>query len=89
MATTTARPAALGDPHVDLAEALTRDDRAELLRYMHLMRATEERALTLYRQGKVPGSHYDARVGHVGAQAVWNDVVQGSPAGPGGGHRES
>src|SRR5688500_12676865 len=61
MATTTARPAALGDPHVDLAEALTRDDRALLLRYMQLMRATEERALTLYRQGKVPGSYYDGR----------------------------
>ena len=61
MATTTARPAGLGDPHVDLAEALTRHDRAELLRYMHLMRATEERALTLYRQGKVPGSYYDGR----------------------------
>ncbi|MEA2448855.1 MAG: hypothetical protein QOG63_787, partial [Thermoleophilaceae bacterium] len=60
MATTTARPAALG-PHVDLAEALTRDDRAALLRYMLLMRATEERALTLYRQGKVPGSFYDGR----------------------------
>jgi pyruvate dehydrogenase E1 component alpha subunit len=60
MATTTARPAALG-PHVDLDEALTRDDRAELLRYMLLMRATEERALTLYRQGKVPGSYYDGR----------------------------
>jgi pyruvate dehydrogenase E1 component alpha subunit len=59
MATTTARPAALGDPH--LAEALTRDDRAELLRHMLLMRATEERALTLYRQGKVPGSFYDGR----------------------------
>src|SRR2546421_440265 len=61
MATTTARPAALGDPHVALEEALTRDDRANLLRYMLLMRATEERALTLYRQGKVPGSYYDGR----------------------------
>src|SRR5690242_9326840 len=61
MATTTARPAALGDPHVELAEALTRDDRAQLLRFMQLMRATEERALTLYRQGKVPGSYYDGR----------------------------
>jgi TPP-dependent pyruvate/acetoin dehydrogenase alpha subunit len=61
MATTTARPAALGDPHVDLAEALTRDDRVQLLRFMQLMRATEERALTLYRQGKVPGSFYDGR----------------------------
>src|SRR5256885_7287448 len=61
MATTTARPAALGDPHVGLEEALTPDDRANLLRYMLLMRATEERALTLYRQGKVPGSYYDGR----------------------------
>src|SRR3954449_5803410 len=61
MATTTARPAALGHPHVAPIEALTGDDRTELLRYMLLMRATEERALTLYRQGKVPGSYYDGR----------------------------
>src|SRR3954467_6324309 len=70
MATTTARPAALGDPHADLAEALTGDDRIQLLRYMQLMRATEDRALTLYRQGKVPGSYYDGRgqeAGSVGA----------------------
>jgi pyruvate dehydrogenase E1 component alpha subunit len=33
---------------------------------MLLMRATEERALTLYRQGKVPGSYYD---GH-GQEAI-------------------
>ena len=38
---------------------LTRDDRANLLRYMAMMRAAEERAITLYRQGKVPGSFYD------------------------------
>ena len=62
MATTTARPAAL-DPHQHLAHEarLTVDDRRELMRYMLLMRATEERALTLYRQGKVPGSYYDGR----------------------------
>src|SRR3954462_9474596 len=66
MATTTARPAALGHPHVAPIEALTGDDRTELLRYMLLMRATEERALTLYRQGKVPGSYYD---GH-GQEAI-------------------
>jgi pyruvate dehydrogenase E1 component alpha subunit len=61
MATTTARPAALdqtGDAH---EASLTREDRRELLRFMQLMRATEERALTLYRQGKVPGSYYDGR----------------------------
>src|SRR5918997_2283872 len=61
MATTTARPAALGGPQADLAAALTADDRVQLLRHMQLMRATEERALTLYRQGKVPGSYYAGR----------------------------
>ena len=40
---------------------LTADDRRALLRFMLLMRATEERALTLYRQGKLPGSFYDGR----------------------------
>jgi TPP-dependent pyruvate/acetoin dehydrogenase alpha subunit len=60
MATTTARPAALGDGDAHKA-LLTPDDRCALLRFMLLMRATEERALTLYRQGKVPGSYYDGR----------------------------
>jgi pyruvate dehydrogenase E1 component alpha subunit len=41
------------------SDLLEREDRANLLRYMMLMRAAEERALTLYRQGKVPGSFYD------------------------------
>ena len=40
---------------------LTREDRAILFRYMTMMRASEERALTLYKQGKVPGSFYDGR----------------------------
>ncbi len=38
---------------------LTPDDRVGLLRAMLLMRAIEERAMNLYRQGKVPGSFYD------------------------------
>jgi pyruvate dehydrogenase E1 component alpha subunit len=38
---------------------LRREDRVALLRYMLLMRAIEERAMNLYRQGKVPGSFYD------------------------------
>ena len=38
---------------------LTPDDRTALLRYMLLMRGIEERAMNLYRQGKVPGSFYD------------------------------
>jgi TPP-dependent pyruvate/acetoin dehydrogenase alpha subunit len=42
------------------AEAhLTREDRANLFRYMAMMRTAEERGITLYRQGKVPGSFYD------------------------------
>ena len=44
---------------VRVSEHLTRADRESLLRYMLLMRLAEERALTLYRQGKVPGSFYD------------------------------
>jgi TPP-dependent pyruvate/acetoin dehydrogenase alpha subunit len=35
------------------------EDRIWLLRAMLLMRGIEERAMTLYRQGKVPGSFYD------------------------------
>jgi pyruvate dehydrogenase E1 component alpha subunit len=53
MATETARSA----EHV--SEHLTTSDRVALLRYMLLMRGIEERAMTLYRQGKVPGSFYD------------------------------
>ena len=41
--------------------ALTREDRAQLYRFMAMMRAAEERAVTLYKQGKVPGSFYDGR----------------------------
>ncbi len=44
---------------VQRAEVLTQQDRVELLRYMLLMRGIEERAMNLYRQGKVPGSFYD------------------------------
>jgi pyruvate dehydrogenase E1 component alpha subunit len=56
---------ALGDgssePEAKPSEHLTREDRLLLLRYMLLMRVSEERAITLYRQGKVPGSFYDGR----------------------------
>lgn len=38
---------------------LSGEDRVALLRFMLLMRGIEERAMTLYRQGKVPGSFYD------------------------------
>jgi TPP-dependent pyruvate/acetoin dehydrogenase alpha subunit len=54
MATETARLAREG-----ATEHLTPDDRVALLRFMLLMRGIEARAMTLYRQGKVPGSFYD------------------------------
>ncbi|MDQ4049540.1 MAG: thiamine pyrophosphate-dependent dehydrogenase E1 component subunit alpha [Actinomycetota bacterium] len=57
----TARSAVPGPRHAAQEEWLTVDDRRGLLHFMLLMRATEERALTLYRQGKVPGSFYDGR----------------------------
>ncbi len=57
MATHMAEPTASG---TDAAvEHLTLEDRVWLLRAMLLMRGIEERAMTLYRQGKVPGSFYD------------------------------
>jgi pyruvate dehydrogenase E1 component alpha subunit len=40
-------------------EQLSSDDRVALLRYMLLMRGIEERAMSLYKQGRVPGSFYD------------------------------
>jgi TPP-dependent pyruvate/acetoin dehydrogenase alpha subunit len=50
------------EPVRDLAGMhLERRDRANLLRFMVMMRAAEERGLTLYKQGKVPGSFYDGR----------------------------
>ena len=55
MATETAQSA----PPGDVSEYLTPEDRTGLLRAMLMMRGIEERAMTLYRQGKVPGSFYD------------------------------
>jgi TPP-dependent pyruvate/acetoin dehydrogenase alpha subunit len=57
MATHMAEPAAGGD--ATAVEHLKLEDRIWLLRAMLLMRGLEERAMTLYRQGKVPGSFYD------------------------------
>ncbi|HEX5224391.1 MAG TPA: thiamine pyrophosphate-dependent dehydrogenase E1 component subunit alpha [Solirubrobacteraceae bacterium] len=60
MATTASGPITAGiDGASVTSELLTREDRVQLLRYMLLMRGVEERALNLYRQGKVPGSFYD------------------------------
>src|SRR6266566_6042552 len=57
MATHMAEPAAGGTEAS--TEHLTLADRIWLLRAMLLMRGLEERAGSLYRQGKVPGSFYD------------------------------
>ena len=57
MATHMAEPAAGGTTAA--TEHLTLGDRSWLLRAMLLMRGIEERAMSLYRQGKVPGSFYD------------------------------
>jgi TPP-dependent pyruvate/acetoin dehydrogenase alpha subunit len=57
MATDIAEPAAGGAGAT--SEHLKLEDRIWLLRAMLLMRGVEERAMTLYRQGKVPGSFYD------------------------------
>jgi TPP-dependent pyruvate/acetoin dehydrogenase alpha subunit len=73
VATTTARPAALDPNH---RYVLTEDDRAALLRYMLLMRFSEERSIALYRQGKVPGSFYDG----CGQEAI--SVGSSFPLGP-------
>jgi TPP-dependent pyruvate/acetoin dehydrogenase alpha subunit len=48
-------------PTTEDGALLTREDRAQLFRYMAMMRASEERGLALYKQGKVPGSFYDGR----------------------------
>jgi TPP-dependent pyruvate/acetoin dehydrogenase alpha subunit len=61
-----ARDASADAPAAQSSRWLNHADRAALLRYMLLMRLSEERGLTLYRQGKVPGSFYD---GH-GQEAI-------------------
>jgi TPP-dependent pyruvate/acetoin dehydrogenase alpha subunit len=56
----------------DVSEHLTIEDRVGLLRAMLMMRGIEERAMTLYRQGKVPGSFYDGYGQEaVSAGATW------------------
>jgi TPP-dependent pyruvate/acetoin dehydrogenase alpha subunit len=57
MATHTAQAAV--SESSDAAGHLELEDRVWLLRAMLMMRGLEERAMSLYRQGKVPGSFYD------------------------------
>ncbi|HSO97631.1 MAG TPA: thiamine pyrophosphate-dependent dehydrogenase E1 component subunit alpha [Solirubrobacteraceae bacterium] len=54
-----AEPALGGLPAEGASGGLTLEDRIWLLRAMLLMRGLEERAMRLYREGKVPGSFYD------------------------------
>ncbi len=61
MATTIARPEGVDPAPADAPGGLTPGDQTALLRYMLLQRTLEERALSLYRQGRVPGSFYDGR----------------------------
>src|ERR687885_1624800 len=69
MATETAQSSA---PGAEVSEHLTTDDRVGLLRAMLMMRGIEQRAMTLYRQGKVPGSFYDGYGQEaVSAGATW------------------
>src|SRR3954464_10981856 len=56
----------------DVSQHLTTADRVGLLRAMLTMRGIEERAMTLYRQGRVPGSFYDGYGQEaVSAGATW------------------
>jgi len=61
----------------DVSRHLTTEDRVGLLRAMLMMRGIEERAMTLYRQGKVPGSFYDGYGQEaVSAGAAWAMAAQ-------------
>jgi TPP-dependent pyruvate/acetoin dehydrogenase alpha subunit len=74
MATETAQGSAIP---ADVSEHLTAEDRVGLLRAMLMMRGIEERAMTLYRQGKVPGSFYDGFGQEaVSAGAAWAMAAQ-------------
>src|SRR3954454_23994785 len=56
MATEAAQSGTSQEVAPDVSEHLTTHDRVGLLRAMLMMRGIEERAMTLYRQGKVPDS---------------------------------
>src|SRR5215217_3507681 len=75
MATETARTegsVAACEAEVPVWEHLTLEDRTGLLRAMLMMRGIEQRAMMLYRQGKVPGSFYDGYGQEaVSAGAAW------------------
>jgi TPP-dependent pyruvate/acetoin dehydrogenase alpha subunit len=49
------------EPRSSTPAVLTTADRAALYRFLVLMRTIEERGVTLYKQGQLPGSFYDGR----------------------------
>ena len=54
-------PGGPSEPRPSDPAALTTADRATLYRFLVLMRTMEERGVTLYKQGQLPGSFYDGR----------------------------
>src|SRR5215217_338317 len=77
MATEAAQSGTSQEVPPDVSEHLTTEDRSGLLRAMLMMRGIEERAMTLYRQGKVPGSFYDGFGQEaVSAGATWAMAAQ-------------
>jgi len=65
--------AQVADGGADAAiEHLTAEDRIWLLRAMLLMRGLEERAMSLYRQGRVPGSFYDGYGQEAAPRSRWD-----------------
>ena len=77
MATEAAQSGTSQEVPPDVSEHLTTEDRVGLLRAMLMMRGIEERAMTLYRQGKVPGSFYDGFGQEaVSAGAAWAMAAQ-------------
>jgi TPP-dependent pyruvate/acetoin dehydrogenase alpha subunit len=73
------------EPHASGADAdlLTTADRTALHRFLVLMRTVEERGVTLYKQGQLPGSFYDGHgqeaIGVGAAFALGPDDVLCSP----------
>lgn len=54
-------PRGSSEPRPSVPAVLTPADRTALYRFLVLMRTIEERGVTLYKQGKLPGSFYDGR----------------------------
>ena len=83
MATEAAQSGTSQEVPPDVSEHLTTEDRVGLLRAMLMMRGIEERAMTLYRQGKVPGSFYDGFGQEaVSAGPAWAMAAAGPPLHP-------